>query len=206
MRNSARVDLTPSRRITRQMSLGTRDRLMLEAERLVRRLGYAGFSYADLASAVGLTKASIHHHFPSKETLGLALIAAYDARYEAAMADIRERSLDAPSRIDAYAALYLKGLEDDLGCLCAALAVEVAVLPPTFRKALAAFFEKHVAWLAAVIAEGQAAGEARGGVDPQTQARQIIATLEGALLMERVFGRTDGFRETLIALRASVAA
>lgn len=186
------------------MCLKTRDRLLTEAERLVRRLGYAGFSYADLAAEVGLTKASIHHHFPSKEALGLALVEAYDGRYDAAMADIRERHADGPSRIDAYAALYLKGLEDDLGCLCAALAVEVAALPEGFRKALAAFFEKHVEWLGAVIFEGRAEGSLRAGVEPRALARQIIATLEGALLMERVFGRAEGFEDTLSALRASV--
>jgi TetR/AcrR family transcriptional repressor of nem operon len=188
------------------MSLKTRDRLLIEAERLVRRLGYAGFSYADLAAEVGLTKASIHHHFPSKEAMGLALVAAYDERYDAAMAKIREDHAGAPARIDAYAELYLKGLEDDLGCLCAALAVEVAALPAAFRTALGAFFAKHVEWLEAVIAEGQAAGELRAGVGPAALARQIIATLEGALLMERVFGKSDGFRDTLSALRASVAA
>lgn len=188
------------------MTIATRDRLLIEAERLVRRLGYAGFSYADLSAAVGLTKASIHHHFPSKEALGLALVGAYDARYDAAMADILIRHADGPARIDAYAGLYLKGLEDDLGCLCAALAVEVAALPPAFRAALGAFFEKHVAWLSAVVAEGRAAGTLRDGVEPQAQARQIIATLEGALLMERVAGRTDGFEDTLAALRAGVAA
>jgi len=28
------------------------------------------FSYADLAKSVGVSKASIHHHFPAKEDLG----------------------------------------------------------------------------------------------------------------------------------------
>lgn len=188
------------------MAADTRERLLVEAERLVRRLGYAGFSYADLAAEVGLTKASIHHHFRSKEALGLALVAAYDARYDAAMADILARETSGAGRLDAYAALYLGGLEDDLGCLCAALAVEVAALPPAFRTALAAFFEKHVGWVADVIAAGQADGSIRTGLDPKAHARQTIATLEGALLMERVFGRAEGFGETLAALKASVSA
>ncbi|HIE19064.1 TPA: TetR/AcrR family transcriptional regulator, partial [Candidatus Bathyarchaeota archaeon] len=36
-------------------------------------MGYGGFSYSDLSKALGITKASIHHHFPSKEELGLAV-------------------------------------------------------------------------------------------------------------------------------------
>lgn len=186
------------------MASDTRTRLLTEAERLVRRLGFAGFSYADLATEVGLTKASIHHHFPGKEALGLALVASYDERYDAAMAGILEATADGPDRIEAYARLYLRGLEDDLGCLCAALAVEVAVLPPAFRTALADFFEKHVRWIAEVIAAGQADGSIRGCLDPAGHARLIVSTLEGALLMERVAGRPDGFRETMSSLRSSL--
>jgi TetR/AcrR family transcriptional regulator, transcriptional repressor for nem operon len=186
------------------MPMDTRERLLSEAERLVRRLGYAGFSYAHLSAAVGLTKASIHHHFPSKEALGLALVATYERRYAEAMAAILGRETSGPARISAYAELYLKGLEDDLGCLCAALAVEVTTLPPTFRTALAGFFEKHVAWLAAVVAEGQADGSIRAGLDPRGEASQIVSTLEGALLMGRVFGRPDDFKDALAALDASL--
>ncbi|UMO89950.1 TetR/AcrR family transcriptional regulator [Pectobacterium sp. PL64] len=32
--------------------------------------GYSSFSYADFATKIGISKASIHHHFPSKEMLG----------------------------------------------------------------------------------------------------------------------------------------
>lgn len=186
------------------MVMETRERLLFEAERLVRTLGYAGFSYADLAGRVGLTKAAIHHHFPSKEALGLALVAAYDRRYAEAMQAIVDCEASGPARIAAYAELYLKGLEDDLGCLCAALAIEVAALPPTFRAALAAFFDKHVDWLANVITQGQADGSIRTGLDPRAEASQIVSTLEGALLMGRVFGRQDDFRGALAALDASL--
>ena len=54
----------------------TRAELLIQAETLVRGRGYAGFSYADLAEAVGIRKASIHHHFPTKVDLGAALVAA----------------------------------------------------------------------------------------------------------------------------------
>lgn len=49
------------------------------AERLFLTVGYSGFSYSDLAERLGIAKASIHHHFPTKEALGLALVARYQA-------------------------------------------------------------------------------------------------------------------------------
>lgn len=52
------------------MTTMTRERLLSEAEHLMREKGYSAFSYADLSKIVGITKASIHHHFPTKDILG----------------------------------------------------------------------------------------------------------------------------------------
>ncbi|KQP93304.1 TetR family transcriptional regulator [Methylobacterium sp. Leaf113] len=178
----------------------TRAALLLEAETLVRRRSYAGFSYADLAEAVQIRKASIHHHFPSKSDLARALVAAYDARYDAALAEIRAGEPDAIRRIEAYGTLYLGGVEAGLGCLCAVLAIEGDALPETLRADIARFFEKHIAWLEAVLAEGIATASVRASLDPAATARMVIAALEGALLMERLLAGPAGFRGTLTAL------
>ncbi|MCY4123811.1 MAG: TetR/AcrR family transcriptional regulator, partial [Pseudomonas sp.] len=65
------------------MALATRDALIQTAEGLMRTKGYAAFSYADLADAVGIRKASIHYHFPTKEDLGIAIVEEYVSRVEA---------------------------------------------------------------------------------------------------------------------------
>jgi len=178
----------------------TRAELLAQAEMLVRGRGYAGFSYADLAVAVGIRKASIHHHFPTKLDLAAALVAAYDARYWEAMAGIRADIANGPGRVLAYGRLYLGGVEQGLGCLCAALAIEGEALPGSLRGDIARFFRRHLDWLEEVLREGVAAGDLRPGLDPALHARSILATLEGALLMERLFASPAAFRDTLGAL------
>lgn len=178
----------------------TRSELLLQAELLVRGRGYSGFSYADLAEAVGIRKASIHHHFRTKEDLGIALIAAYDARYDEALDAILSRHPQALARIEAYGRLYLTGVEKGLGCLCAALAVELDTLPTRLRADIARFFGKHVEWLEGVLAEGVAQGGIRPDVAPGDTARMIVATLEGALLLERLLAGPKGFESTLTTL------
>jgi len=182
----------------------TREKLLAEAEVLVRRRGWSGFSYADLAAAVGLRKASIHHHFPTKEDLGVALIEAYGARYDEALAKIVADSTDGIARVEAYARLYLLGLEAEQGCLAAAMAAELAILPARIRDGVAIFFRRHIAWLQQVLTEGRANGTIGVDVEPAQSARLIIATLEGALMMERLLGGPPGFHETLAALRKSL--
>ncbi len=182
----------------------TRASLLSEAEILVRGRGYSGFSYADLAEAVGIRKASIHHHFRTKEDLAGALIQAYAARYDAALADILAQTPDGVARIEAYGKLYLGGVEQGLGCLCAALAVELETLPEGLRRQLSSFFEGHIAWLERVLAEGVADGSIRAGIDPPSHARMVVATLEGALLLERFLAGPAGFGQALAALSAGL--
>ncbi|GEO97676.1 TetR family transcriptional regulator [Methylobacterium haplocladii] len=176
----------------------------MQAEILVRGRGYSGFSYADLADAVGIRKASIHHHFRTKEDLALALVAAYDARYDEALAAILDETADGVSRIEAYGRLYLTGVEKGLGCLCAALAVELDTLPEALRADIARFFDKHIAWLEQILSQGVADGSVRASVDPAASARMVVATLEGALLLERLLAGPVGFGNTLTALAESL--
>ena len=178
----------------------TRSMLLAEAETLVRGRGYSGFSYADLADRVGIRKASIHHHFPTKTDLAVALLESYAARYTGAFETIEAASDDGVARILAYAELYLQGVERGLGCLCAALAAERDTLPERLRADLGRFFDDHVAWLAGVLRDGQANATVRAEVEPAAFARMIVAALEGALMMERFAGGADGFRGTLGAL------
>ena len=178
----------------------TRAELLIQAETLVRGRGWSGFSYADLAEAVGIRKASIHHHFRTKDDLGAALVAAYGERYDAALAEILATHPAGIDRIAAYGRLYLGGVEQGLGCLCAALATEGDALPERLRRDIIGFFDAHLAWLGRVVRDGQRDGSLRPGLDPAVQARFVVATLEGALLMERLLGSPKAFEGTLAAL------
>jgi TetR/AcrR family transcriptional repressor of nem operon len=182
----------------------TRAQLISEAELLVRKRGYSGFSYAHLAEAVGVRKASIHHHFPTKTDLALTLVGAYEARYDEALDTILEMTPNGVARVEAYATLYLEGLEKGLGCLCAVLAVEMDTLPSQLRDGVTRFFVKHIKWLETVLANGIADGTIRPDVDPPSYARMIISSLEGALMMERLLGSGEGFQRTIAALKSSL--
>lgn len=48
---------------------GTRDRITAVALDLFSRQGYAGTSIRDIADRMGMTKAAVYYHFPSKEDL-----------------------------------------------------------------------------------------------------------------------------------------
>lgn len=55
-------------------SRNRRGEILAEATRLFAERGYEGASMADLADRVGLRKASLFHHFPSKDALYAAVL------------------------------------------------------------------------------------------------------------------------------------
>jgi TetR/AcrR family transcriptional repressor of nem operon len=92
------------------MTLDTRALLLQEAETLMRTRGFAAFSYADLSQRIGIRKASIHHHFPTKEALAGALIDGYLAKFEKALDEILEQEARAKNRLNRYAGFFVESM------------------------------------------------------------------------------------------------
>jgi TetR/AcrR family transcriptional repressor of nem operon len=165
------------------MATQTRAALLKEAELLIRTRGYAAFSYADLSEKVGIRKASIHHHFPTKEALGAALVDEYLERFTAELEALGARKLDTAGKINAYGDFFVSGLREGLMPLCGALASDSAFLPESMRLRVERFFRLHLNWLEAVLAAGIAAKDLREDLKPQRAARLVLSTLQGASLV-----------------------
>jgi TetR/AcrR family transcriptional regulator, transcriptional repressor for nem operon len=187
---------------------GTAARILDAAERLVQERGFNGFSYADIAGELGITKAALHYHFAGKADLGLALIARYASRFAEALAAIDAAGAVAPGpalRLAEYAALYLRVIQDGRMCLCGMLAAEYLTLPPPMREAVAAFFDENEAWLEKVLAEGRADGSLRLPGTAREAARMVIAALEGAMLTARPYADAERFRAVAASVLAGLA-
>ena len=182
----------------------TRGQLLSEAEAVVRRVGYAGFSYADLAERVSIRKPSIHYHFPTKEDLGATLVEAYTDRFMGNLTNIAAASPGSSRRLADYAGLYRAGLQAGQGCLCGVLASELEGLPERVRTVVRQFFELNIEWLEAVIAEGQVAGSIRSDLDAHSLAAAVLAGLEGAMLVGRALGSMEAFDVAGVALMAGL--
>jgi TetR/AcrR family transcriptional repressor of nem operon len=184
----------------------TRSRILDIAERLVQVRGFNGFSYADVAAELDMTKAALHYHFSGKGELGRALIERYTERFVAALADIDERIPEAPAKLDAYAGLYADVLRGQRMCLCGMLAAEYQTLPDPMRTAVIAFIDANEAWVETVLAEGQRAGTIAVAGRPADAARLIVSGLEGAMLVARPYGDIARFDTAAARLLASVGA
>jgi TetR/AcrR family transcriptional repressor of nem operon len=188
-----------------QAPASTAQRVLDIAERLVQSQGYNGFSYADIAGELGVTKASLHYHFASKAELGEALIARYAERFAQALAAIDANVTHAPAKLDAYASLYAEVLREERMCLCGMLAAEYQTLPDPIRDAVVAFLDDNEAWLALVLEDGREDGSLRFSNTPADTARSIVSGLEGAMLVARPYGAIERFETAAAQLLGSLA-
>ena len=92
--------------------LTTSDEILASALTLIMSGGYNGFSYADIAGVVGIRKASIHHHFPSKVDLVRTLVKQYRKDAEVGMAALEQGVQDPLELLKAYAGHWARCIED----------------------------------------------------------------------------------------------
>ena len=182
----------------------TANRILDVAERLVQVRGFNAFSYADIAKDVGVRKASLHHHFPTKGILGAALIERYHRRFFEALAAIDADDADAGDRLEAYAGLYGAVLRRKRMCLCGMLATDAATLPKAMRDRIAGFFDENETWLAGVLEAGRRRGELRFDGPATPLAEVIVSSLEGAMLVSRASGSARHFDHVAKRLLDSV--
>jgi len=172
----------------------TAQRILDIAERLVQTRGFNGFSYADIAEALSVTKASLHYHFPAKADLGQRLIERYERNFLAALETIGEESDDAPEKLRRYAAIYGDVLRNNRMCLCGMLAAEFATLPKPMREDMRHFFDENERWLTAVLQEGKRERSLKFSGSAAEVAQALIGSLEGAMMIARSYGDTGRFR------------
>ncbi|MDH0748881.1 TetR/AcrR family transcriptional regulator [Pseudomonas sp. GD03842] len=160
------------------------------ARSLIVAGGYSGFSYADISEFVGIRKASIHHHFPTKVDLVRTLVMQYRQQAEAGIAELERQCPDAADQLRAYIG-YWMGCIDDAAkgyCVCALLATQIPVLPQEIVLEVRAHFRSLSAWLTSVLERGAMRGRLVLSNDARTEAEAFMAAVHGAMLSARAYG------------------
>jgi|SRR5215208_884592 len=188
-----------------QRNSDTAARILDVAARLVQSRGFNGFSYADIASELGISKASLHYHFAGKAELGEALIRRYAERFAEALEEIDRGGADAPRKLDAYARLYADVLRENRMCLCGMLAADYDTLPEPMQESVVRFFDENEAWLTGVLEQGDEERSLRFGGAASEAAHAIVGGLEGAMLIARPYGDMRRFEATAARLLESLA-
>ncbi|PZV33457.1 TetR family transcriptional regulator [Mesorhizobium kowhaii] len=198
---TARPRLRPRKRINDPE--GMRNKVLDVAEESFQGRGYHASSLGDLMAAAGVSGGALHHHFPTKKALALAVI---DERVAAAV----EGTWIAPVRAAASAREGVRAVFEAVvaeleqqgfvrGCPLNNLAHELSLADPDFRMALAGIFSAWRQAIADKIRADQRAGREQG-TDPQRFAALAVATYSGAMSMAKTAQDAGVLRDCLTAL------
>jgi TetR/AcrR family transcriptional regulator, transcriptional repressor for nem operon len=163
------------------------------AQHLVQTRGYNGFSYANIASALHVSKASLHYHFASKAILGTTLIERYTNEFSQALDAITALGSRPPDQLRSFVEIYARVLSGGRICLCGMLTAEFMTLPPAMQVALDRFFNLTEGWLAEVLERGRNDGSVKLTMPPADAAQYIVSALEGSMMMARAHGGMSRF-------------
>lgn len=167
----------------------TSEKILDIAQSLIVAGGYNGFSYADISAAIGIRKASIHHHFPTKADLVSALVDRYRQQTQAGLASLQDGISSPAEQLQAYVNYWHSCILDASlpFCVCAMLASEMQMLPEEVASQVRAHFHNLVGWLASVLQAGAENGLFQLDKRPEEEAQMLMASVHGAMLSARAF-------------------
>ena len=168
------------------MKQNTAQQILDVAQSMVRHRGYSAFSYADIAKEIGIRKASIHYHFPSKDDLGRELVKRYRDILSRKCSQIEQQEISPQEQLRKFVSLYRDGLPENQICLCGMLTADFVVLNPEIQAELKKFFAVTESWLSRLLARGIEAKVWKCTQSLDSEAKTIIAMLQGAQLLARV--------------------
>ena len=166
----------------------TRDRILDSAQRLIQTRSFHGFSFQDIADEVGVRKASLYHHFDSKDDIALAVLARAADWVSARMAKLEDR--EPTERLDGYFDMYrvIHGKGERM-CPGGSFGAVLDAVSSPVQSALHRFAKMHLDWLEDIVREGAERGQFQiGDQRPRDVAAQISAAVQGALLVGRLTG------------------
>jgi TetR/AcrR family transcriptional repressor of nem operon len=175
----------------------TRTRILDTAQDLIQRLGVNAMSYQHISDAVGIRKASIHHHFPTKEKLVDTVLERYSAYFFDLVDNILQSKLSPRGKLQKYIDLFEATLKSDCGdkaCLYGMIGAEIETLGLGSAAKVKHFHEGNEARLTKLLVEGIENKTFGFKGDPKVTAALIFSLLEGALLIVRAKGGVKQFR------------
>jgi len=165
----------------------TRSEILKLTRELVQSRGFNSFSYQDLASGLGIRKASVHYHFPSKDDLGVALLEAYQVMMHEWVNSPRVCNASPELKLDCLFAVQLDiARSGNKICPIGILSSEWNILSDGIRTKLMELMAMREAWFVKLIHEGREAGVFTADRDPTELARLVFASIQGAIQIARV--------------------
>jgi len=187
----------PSSRLVDMKIVDTKNKILDVAQDLIQRLGVNAMSYHHISEAVGIRKASIHHHFPTKEDLLIEVLKRYQVGFTKIVDQIVNSDLSPSTKLRRYMELFEATLQEgnhDKACLCGMLGAELTTIGSSSAELVKSFYKENEDKLVKILKQGVEQGAFKIPGNIKSTAKMIFSFLEGGLLIVRAQGNLKQFR------------
>jgi TetR/AcrR family transcriptional repressor of nem operon len=169
----------------------TKKQISIFTDTLIHTRGFHGFSYKDIADKIGIRKASIHHHYPSKEGLVASVIEFHIERFERWVEHFKD--LTPTDQLYKFKQMY-KLLSHDCTQICPVgmLTAEYTTLPITVQEKVTKIWDVITSWLISTLTLGQNQNEFLE-FNTELKATLIITVFSGMLKTIRISKNMEEF-------------
>jgi TetR/AcrR family transcriptional repressor of nem operon len=179
------------------MSGDTAERIMNVAHELLVERGFSAFSYADIAETIQIRKASIHHHFPTKTALVVAVLQRHRLRVQEGHAGLDQHVSSPVARLKKYVDYWEVCIRDKTRpfCVAALLGAELPSLPEEVQVEVGRHFAFLQQWIAKTLVEGVKQKTIVLQGTANVEAEVLMAAVHGAMISARVNHSSSLFKQ-----------
>lgn len=135
--------------------IDTRTKILDVAEDLIQSVGVNAMSYKHISDAVGIRKASIHHHFPKKDDLVDELLNRCQTSYGAHYTSIVESDESASQKLRGLAGVFEDGLIQNKLCMVGSVSTDKNTLQDSSCRILESNIRNTVEIFSKVFKQGR---------------------------------------------------
>ncbi|KYC37814.1 TetR family transcriptional regulator [Scytonema hofmannii PCC 7110] len=169
----------------------TKEKILQQAAELFNQQGYAGASIADIMRVTGLQKGGIYNHFQSKDDLALQAFDFAIAQFKERYRTILRSKHHAVDRLRAIVDIFRSNIDNPIikgGCPILNTAIESDDTHPALRERTRQAMDSWREMVSQIIQKGIERGEIRPTVNIDEIATIMISSLEGAVMMSKLYG------------------
>lgn len=166
----------------------TKEKLITEASRIIRRKGFMNTSVNDLMTATGVKKGSLYFHFPGKDELGMAVLERAREKFREFFESSLRGATPGESLCNFFDAVVAYHQRSGFvgGCIFGNTALEMGDGNERYAGLVDGVFVDMSVRLEGCIAAAQEAGEVRRDLPAHILGEHIVMTLEGGIMLARL--------------------